>query len=430
MESVWNNENECPSFEPLDGDKRVDVLIIGGGLAGLLCAYKLHEAGANYMLIESDRICSGTTKNTTAKITSQHGLIYSKINDSYGLEQARKYLEINEKAVNEYRKLCADIDCDFQTKESYIYSLDDDGALEREMKVLAKIGHKASLTSKTGLPFQVKKAIRFRNQAQFDPLKFAAFISRDLNVREHTMVQKIEDGKIITNRGKIKASKIIVATHFPFLNKHGSYFLKQYQHRSHVTSVKGAADVKGMYLDASPSGFSFRNYKDYLLIGGGGHRTGKPGDGWSSIVKFAHEYYPKAEITHHWAAQDCMTLDGIPYIGIYSKTTPDMYVATGFGKWGMTSSMVSAMILSDMVLGKENPYADVFNPSRNMMKKQLLINGMEAVRNLASVSKKRCSHMGCALKWNPQEQSWDCPCHGSRFTEEGEVIDNPAKKDI
>lgn len=234
----------------------------------------------------------------------------------------------------------------------------------------------------------------------------------------------------MTEHGTITADKIIVATHFPFLNKHGSYFLKMYQSRSYVMAFEQAPQVDGMYVDEAQKGLSFRNYKDLLLIGGGDHRTGKQGGNWKELAEFAGKYYPGAKETYRWAAQDCMTLDGVPYIGHYSGHTPELYVATGFHKWGMTSSMVSAGILADLVLGKENPCADIFSPSRSMLHPQLIANAFEAVMNLLTPTGKRCPHMGCALKWNPQEHSWDCPCHGSRFTEDGKLINNPATGDL
>ena len=163
-----------------------------------------------------------------------------------------------------------------------------------------------------------------------------------------------------------------------------------------------------------------------LLLGGGGHRTGKPGGGWEELEAFARRYFPNSRETCRWAAQDCMTLDGVPYIGQYGRHTPGLYVATGFNKWGMTSSMTAAMVLSDLVQGKRNPYAAVFSPARTVLRPQLLANLAEATASLLTVSKPRCPHMGCALKWNPLERTWDCPCHGSRFTEDGELLDNPA----
>lgn len=179
-------------------------------------------------------------------------------------------------------------------------------------------------------------------------------------------------------------------------------------------------------MDEARGGMSFRTYQDLLLIGGGSHRTGKTGGNCQELRDFAGKYYPQAEEVGHWATQDCMSLDGIPYIGRYSPGMPNCFVATGFQKWGITSSMTAARLLTDMILEKENPYEEIFDPSRNMMKPQLLLNGCEAIKNLLTISAKRCPHMGCALKWNRQEHSWDCPCHGSRFDGDGEVLDNPA----
>ncbi|MBE6718707.1 MAG: FAD-dependent oxidoreductase [Ruminococcaceae bacterium] len=430
MKSVWEESVEVNSFERLKGDKKTDVLIIGGGLAGILCAYMLKQKGVDYILVESQTLCNGTTKNTTAKITAQHGLIYDKIINNYGVEKARQYLDINLQAIDKYREMCKDIDCHFENKDNYVYSLNDRKKIEKEIKALEKIGYKADFVSKTSLPFGVAGAVRFKNQAQFNVLEFVQSISKGLNIYEHTTVNELVGTTAYTNYGKITAKKLIVATHFPFINKHGSYFLKMYQHRSYVIALENAADVNGMYVDEDKKGLSFRNYGNMLLLGGGSHRTGKEGGNWQELRGVVSTYYPSAKEKYHWATQDCMTLDGISYIGEYSGSTENMYVATGFNKWGMTSSMVSAMILCDMVQGKKNPYSEVFSPSRSMLHPQLAVNAFEATVNLLTPTTKRCSHLGCALKWNPIEHTWDCPCHGSRFNENGRLIDNPATKNI
>ena len=261
-------------------------------------------------------------------------------------------------------------------------------------------------------------------------MKFISEITQGLNIYEHTTVRELTEHTAIMDHGKIIADKIVVTTHFPFINKHGSYFLKMYQHRSYVLALENAPDVNGMYLDEAKKGMSFRNYNNRLLIGGGDHRTGKQGGNWQELVEFAGRHYPDAKEEYRWATQDCMTLDSVPYIGHYSKNTTDFYVATGFNKWGMTSSMIAAMILTDMVMGKENPYAQVFSPSRSILRPQLAANAFEAITNLLTFSTKRCPHLGCALKWNPYEHTWDCPCHGSRFTNDGKLIDNPATGDL
>ena len=428
--SVWTDTVKPHNFGSLQKDIKTDVLIVGGGICGILCAYYLTHKGAKCTLVEKNKIFSGITKNTTAKITSQHGLIYSKIKKEYGKEAAHMYLDINEKAILEYERLSENISCDFEKKDAFIYSTTDCSKIEAEVHFLKSMGFDASFEEKTHLPFPVKGAIKFKNQAQFHPLKFLSGISENLNIYENTTVLEITPTYALTDKGKIYAKQIIVATHFPFINKHGSYFLKLYQDRSYVSAFDHNAPLEGMYMDEDKDGFSLRSYKNLLLIGGSSHRTGKESRAWEGTREFAKKYYPDTTLKYEWAAQDCISLDSIPYIGQYSKSTPNLFVATGFNKWGMTSSMVSAMILSDILCGTKNDYAHIFSPQRNMLKPQLFINGFEAVTNLISPTAKRCSHLGCALKWNKHEHTWDCPCHGSRFEKDGHVIDNPATKDI
>ena len=430
MLSVWKNDSKLPEFEKLRGDLKTDVLIIGGGMAGILCAYMLEKEGVDYALVEAETICSGITGNTTAKITSQHGLIYNKLVREFSVEEARMYLSANEAALEKYRDLCADIDCEFETKDSYVYSLSDRNKLEKEMTALGKIGYPAELVENLPLPVRSVGAVKFSTQAQFDPLRFVSAIAKGLSIYEHTKVLELTGTKARTAAGDINSKKVVVTTHFPFINKHGNYFLKMYQHRSYVIALENAQDVGGMYVDEDKKGMSFRNYGGLLLLGGGGHRTGKQGGGWAELESFAARNYPQAVEKYRWAAQDCMTLDGMPYIGYYSNNTPELLVAAGFNKWGMSSAMVSASILTDMLLGRKNEYARLFSPSRSILRPQLAANALEAVVNLLTPSKKRCPHLGCALKWNSQERTWDCPCHGSRFTEDGKLIDNPATGDL
>lgn len=428
--SVWSDTCPLPKFPRLNSDIKTDVLIIGGGISGILCASMLAQAGVNYILAEADTICSGITKNTTAKITAQHSLIYHKLLKRFGYEKTALYLEANQKALNIYRELCSKIDCDFQTKDSFVYSLDNEKVLDDEMKALEKLGFCAEFYQELPLPFTVAGAVKFPGQAQFHPLKFIRKIAGGLNIYEHTAVRELSATEARTDHGTISADKIIVTTHFPFINKHGSFFIKMYQHRSYVIALENAPDLQGMYVDEASKGLSFRNDGEFLLIGGGGHRTGKKGGNWSEIRQFAAIHYPNSKIRYQWAAQDCMTLDDVPYIGLYSKNTPNFFTATGFNKWGMTSSMVSAMLLTDLVTEKENPLASLFSPSRTVIRPQLALNTLETAVNLLTPTVPRCPHLGCALKWNKAEHSWDCPCHGSRFDEDGSLIDNPATDDL
>ncbi len=429
MNSVWTDSVNWRNFPALEGNITTDVLIIGGGMAGILCAYMLKKSGVNCVLVEAKQICGGVTKNTTAKITLQHGLIYDNLIGKFGRSYARLYLQAQRGATAEYAKLCKTVDCDYEIADSYVYSIDNRRKIEREVTALKSLGMKADFCESVNLPFEVAGAVRVKNQAQFNPLKFAFSLAQELPIYENTKVLELMPNKAVTQYGEIKCKKIIVATHFPVLNKHGGYFIKLYQHRSYVIALENAETVGGTYVDESEKGLSFRNYNGLLLLGGGAHRTGKKGGNWRELEAFAERHYPSAKIVNKWATQDCMSLDGVPYIGRYSKNTPDLYVATGFNKWGMTSSMVAAGLLADLVQGKENVYAPVFSPSRSMFTKQLAINAFESVAGLVTPTTPRCPHLGCALKYNPDEHSWDCPCHGSRFTEEGQLINNPATDD-
>ncbi len=429
MDSIWLKTAEKPSFSAPHGDKKTDVLIIGGGIAGILCAYKLKNAGVDCMLTEATEICGGITKNTTAKITLSHGLIYDKMIRRFGEDKARLYAKAQSKALKEYAQLCGNIDCDFDIRDNYVYSLTDRKKIEKEIAALLRLGVKAELSDVRELPFSVAGAVRVKDQAQFHPLKFLYAIAKDLPIYEHTKVTELMPHKAKTNHGEISYKKLIIATHFPMLNKHGLYPLKLYQHRSYVIALKGAKNVGGMYVDECDTGLSFRAYGDLLLLGGGGHRTGKNGGCWQELEDFAKKYYKNTEIVAKWATQDCMTLDDIPYIGQYAKSTPDVFVATGFNKWGMTNAMVAANLLCDLVQEKQNPYAAVFDPSRTVLRPQLAVNTFDSVVGIITPTVPRCPHLGCALKYNKAEHTWDCPCHGSRFSEDGELIDNPATDD-
>lgn len=429
MNSIWEETSERISFHPMKGEKKTDVLIVGGGMAGILCAYMLKNADVDCVLVEAGRICSGITKNTTAKITFAHGLLYSKLIHRFGEERARLYLDAQQRSCEKYADLCSRISCDYERKDSYVYSMTDRKKIEREVAALNRLGVGAEFCESTELPFDVAGAVRVKEQAQFHPLKFIFHIAKELPVYENTKVLELLPGKAVTQDGTIICKKMIIATHFPILNKHGGYFLKLYQHRSYVLALDSSPNVDGMYVDEADKGLSFRNYKNLLLLGGGGHRTGKEGGNWRELDVFAQEHYGGAKIIAKWAAQDCMTLDGIPYIGQYSKNTPDLYVATGFNKWGMSSSMVAAIILTDLVCGRSNPYTHVFSPSRSIWHPQLAINAFESMAGILTPTTPRCPHMGCALKYNRAEHSWDCPCHGSRFAKDGELLDNPATDD-
>ena len=423
--SVWRAETQAPKFPELSGDVKTEVLIIGGGMAGVLCAHMLKERGVDCLLCEAHSVGSGTTGRTTAVLSAQHDILYSDLIEKRGKSIAKLYLKANIDAIKKYEKLAENIDCDFERRPSVIYSQSDGKKMLREVKALRGLGFNAGFITKMQLPIKIAGGVVFPNQAQFHPLKFLYGIAQPLNIFCNTAVKKIDGHRAYTDKAVITADKIIIAAHFPIINTHGMFFAKLYQKRSFVIAVENALTLDATYVDNKEGGLYFRSYKDLLIVGGGDRRTGK-GCNFAPARRFIEKHFPDARIKYAWAAQDCISLDGVPYIGRYSKNLPYVYVASGFNEWGMTSSMVASELLCDMITGKKNPYEQVFDPSRSMLHPQLFANLSETAISLATPRGPRCTHMGCVLNYNKYEHSWDCPCHGSRFSEYGEVIDNPA----
>ena len=429
--SVWSDTTTWESRPVLENDITTDALIVGGGICGTLIAYFLKKAGVNCIVVEAKTICGGITKNTTAKITAQHGLIYANLIKRFGIEKAKLYYESNIQAIQRYRLLADQFPCDLEDKTAYVYSTDNNRKLEREAAAYQKLGINTQIQESSPLSLETKGILAMEKQAQFNPLKLLYALASEIDIYENTFVTKIEEQTATTSENrKITANHIILATHYPLINIPGLYFMKLYQHRSYVIALKGVPTLDGMYLDYKEDGHSFRTYEDLLLVGGGDHKTGKKGGGYAELRAFIKQVYPDAIEQFHWATQDCMTLDKVPYIGRHRAGSKNLYVATGFNKWGMTGSMVAADLLSNLIVTGKSEWEEVYSPQRSIVYQQLMVNLGAATKGLLSIGSPRCTHMGCKLKWNAIEQSWDCSCHGSRFGESGHVIDNPAKKEI
>ncbi len=419
---------------------KTDIIVVGAGMAGVLIAYFLQEKGKKVIVLEAEDVASGQTGRTTAKITSQHGIKYSNLIKTVGKKKAMLYAQANEAAIDEYERLIKkyNIDCDFQRVPSYLYSQECVTPLIKEAEAAKALGIDSGFVRDIELPFSVKGGVCFKNQAMFDGVKFVNYISKKLDIKRNTKVIKIRGNKVITDKGVFLGNKIVVATHYPIKNIPGFYFMRQHQERSYVMELSGCPKIKGMYYGIDKNGLSFRQWGENLVIGGGSHRTGHnvSGGSYCFLKKKAVEIFPDSHEVKRWSAQDAMPHDGIPFIGRYSIFTPDIFVATGFQKWGMTSAMVTAMILRDEVCDVKNPYSKVFTPQRMNIRAgmgKLLLDIYENVKGLIKGyfgKSHRCSHMGCALTWNPDEKTWDCPCHGSRFDSHGNLIDNPAGTNI
>lgn len=474
--SVWEERKEANRIK-LNRDITSQIVVIGAGMAGVLSALLLQEAGWNVVVIEALKAGRGITKNTTAKITIQHHLIYDKLIRKFGIEKAREYAGKNQEALKKYEELAGryKIPCSMEKQPAFVYSLGEVRKLEAETLAAQQLGINALFTKEVDLPFEVRGAVKFEDQLQFQPLEFLDILSEKLIIYEQSKAVEVtkknrvlvegEGGKIY----EVKADYVIVATHYPFINIPGYYFLRMYQERSYVISLESEETLSyGMYIDEDKKGFSFRRYKNMVLLGGGSHRTGEnPGDSYEKLLTAAGKWYPGCPVGYQWSNQDCMPLDGVPYIGAYSRKTPGLYVATGFGKWGMSTAMTAALLLRDAI-GSNSTDTGIFSPARikpvlsakNLSKNiitatkrwslQLLylprqltegmVNGQGTIvryhgKKIGIYQDEtgktyavdiKCPHLGCMLAWNSEEKTWDCPCHGSRFDYKGNLIENPS----
>lgn len=480
--SLWEStaiQKESFTMKPEELPSKTQVLVIGGGMAGILTAYQLKQRGIDVIVIEKGEIGRTCTANTTAKITSLHGAIYQQITKAYGQEKAKKYYDIQQKSIGDYHAIVQKlkIDCDFESKSHIMYATKDEEKLRKEFECQKQLGIPVEWVDQSPLPFGILGGIMYRNQAQFHPLHFLDQLIKSLQIYSNCQATRIDsDGTVEVNHAyQVKADSVVIATHFPIINSKGFYFTKLSQDRSYAVALKQAKgfDIHDMYIDMEEQGHSFRPYQDYLIMVLGNHRSGKKKvpDYYKQLEGEAMKWFPNATIEYHWSNQDCMSLDHIPYIGQYSKALPNFYVATGFNQWGMSNSMTAANIISELIASGKSEYADVVSPSRNQLSGAgaFLTNGAISVVHLtkqllhikedelkqipkgdAGIIKlegntigvykdmsgklhmvdTKCPHLGCQLQWNPNEKTWDCPCHGSRFDIEGCLIEDPAQKDL
>lgn len=439
MESIWSETVTIAPRESLSGDSEVDVAVIGAGMAGILTAYYLQQRGKKVVVLEADRIASGQTRNTTAKITSQHGMCYQRLIRQLGSEKAALYAKAHEEAISEYEHLIRNknIDCHFERLSSYLYSTVENEKLEQEAEAAASLGLHAYYTAHCEIPIKNRGAVCLEQQAQFHPLELIQSLAKELTIYENTKAYAVKGHVVYTSWGRVTANQLVFACHYPIINVPGFYFLRQHQERSYVLALSNAKPVKGMYYCAEDNGVSLRMAGDLLLLGGGAHRTGekKSDTGYEYLRKQAAAYYPDCRELCRWSAQDCMPHDEVPFIGRYSMLRPDWYVATGFQKWGMTSSMVAAQIITAQICGQVHPCESVFSPQRLRVRAGFVHWIEDVKQSVKGLSKglvkpsAQCPHMGCRLEWNEEEGTWDCPCHGSRFSLDGELLDDPARKD-
>ena len=493
MESFWEKERKnYQEFETIKDNINVSVCIIGGGLTGLSTAYYLSKK-TTVAVVEKNRICSGTSGKTTGKITSQHGVFYNYLINSKGKEFAKKYLEANEQAIANIEKIVNEtqVNCDFEQEDAYVFTKQETLVykLKNEQTSIDKIEKsKSEFTKQIPLPVKIAGAIKFKGQAQIHPIKYGYALAKSIlnnngQIFENSKVTDIKrkDGKYIiyANNNKITADYVILATRYPIVNVPGYHFLKMYQ----STSYAIVADTKkelfdGMYINLEVPNISFRTVKDgnkkLLLSIGFDYKTGTDElrNGYQRLETAIRKMYPDAEVLYKWSAQDCISLDKIPYIGEISIMQPNMYIATGYNKWGITSSNIAANIITDTILGNKNKYKEIFKSTRfepiknkkevnNMLKevgKSLIASRFKIPQKelsdvkigegkIIKINNKKvgvyksqtgaiykvnpyCMHLGCELYFNNIDKTWECPCHGSKFTYDGKLIEVPSNKDL
>jgi glycine/D-amino acid oxidase-like deaminating enzyme/nitrite reductase/ring-hydroxylating ferredoxin subunit len=490
--SFWLESTPDTNYPPLEGGISVDVAVIGAGIAGLTAATLLKRAGKTVAVVEAKRIVRGASGYTTAKVTSGHGVIYSELTKTFGAEGARVYAEANQAAVERVAQFVEDgIDCDFERKANYAYaeSREEVESIEQEVEAARRCGLDASFVDDTPLPYDVAGAIRLENQAQFHPRKYLLALAAELpgdgsHVFELTRALDVEeDGlcEVSTNRGTVAARDVIVATHLPFLDR-GLFFAKTYPHRSYAVAapIEDAGAPDGMFINSGTPTRSVRTIRDgerlLLQVGGQGHKAGDEPDTpgcYAELERFLREHWPEAgPIEYRWSTQDYMSFDRVPYIGRVRRGSRHVYTATGFNKWGMSSGTLAAMILSDRILGRENDWAELFEAKRlkraaapKFVRENASV-GFHFVADRLTRGDKRtpddvgrddgailriggrqravyrdgagtlhvlspvCRHLRCIVAWNAAERTWDCPCHGSRYTGDGRAIQGPTVKDL
>lgn len=488
--SYWRAANDFPLFPKINDNIETDIVIVGAGLTGITAAYLLSSSGRKVIVVEGSRILVGTTGFTTAKVTAQHGPIYQQLITTFGEEKARLYYDANTEAKEFIKQTIEQlgIHCDYETMSAYIYADTEVGIekVEKEMEAYNTLGIEgATLTKDTGLPYTVKQALKLEDQGQFHPIKYAKAlmdkaIENGVQFFEESRAKTIKSNTVELMEGQlIRANKVLVCSHFPFNDGDGLYFARMHSERSYaLASIAPSNYPKGMYINVEKPTRSVRTAlgndgKRYLIIGGEGHVTGRfegdTNENYENLAAFGREQFKVKNYDYRWSAQDLVTLDQLPYVGEMTAGKSDVLVATGYAKWGMTNSTMAARIMTDLVLERDNRYIELYNPARSKLKKEDITSFAKTNASVAKelvkgktelvdlklediqsgsgdiimmdgkkvgaykddqgkvyLVKPACTHMGCNVSFNNAESSWDCPCHGSRFSYKGDVLEGPA----
>ncbi|WP_242144357.1 MULTISPECIES: FAD-dependent oxidoreductase [unclassified Bacillus cereus group] len=491
--SYWIDSTSLPTFPALSENIKTEVVIIGAGITGITTAYLLAKEGMKVVLLDSDRILNGTTGHTTAKITAQHDLIYDEFINHFGIDKARLYYEANNQALQFIKEIVKThhIECGLTEEDAYLYTTckDELRKLTKEYEAYQKLDIPCEYVTSIPVPLSIQAALVMKKQAQFHPLHYLKklveeFIKMGGTIYEHTTAIDIEKGfypQVITKSGqRITSGYVALCSHFPFYDKSSFFFTRMYAERSYVLAIQSKTEYPGgMYLSIDNPTRSLRSTTidgtKLILVGGESHKTGQGINTmlhYEALHSFAEEIFEIENIPYRWSTQDLITLDKVPYIGHINENNPNIFVATGYRKWGMTTSTVAAQLLTTSIKKRNSPYKELFAPSRfhadpdiktfasqnldvakhliegklefALRKPEDLVNGEGAV---VRVNGKRagaykddngklhivdttCTHLGCEVEWNSGDCTWDCPCHGSRFSINGDVVEGPANQPL
>lgn len=487
--SYWHETAAINTKKNTDvSNKNFDVLIIGAGLTGLNTAYLLRNTGYKIGIIEGTNLGYGVSGYSSAKVTIQHNLIYDYLINNFSLDEAKQYLRANTEGLNLIKEIIAEnnIHCDYKEQTAFLYATKEDeiDALKKELEAYKKLSIDGFYTENIDIPNKSLAAIGIKNQGQLNPIKYLYSLytilkNSSCEIYENVRALDIEPGSkghvIKTQYGNVYANKIVVASHYPFDNDFGLFFLRLYQEKSYVMAVKTESNpFDGMYINVGDPKYSMRYHfsekENLLILGGGAHKVGLKGnedESYKELENFLNIHFKNYEIKSKWSTQDCMTYDKIPYIGKYSDSIEDIYVATGFKKWGLTHSAASALIIRNKILNISDNFSEIFNPSRItplISSKKFVSNGKDIasgfIKRMLPISddifdvkplegkivnydgrkvgvyksesgdyfciNPICTHLKCALSFNEAEKTWDCPCHGSRFDIRGKILEGPA----
>ena len=474
VNSIWQNEKRKNHYPALEGDISCDAAVIGGGLCGILCAYKLSSAGLDTVLIEKNSIASGQSAYSTAKVTLAMGKLLSDIASSHGEKAAVIFAKSIDKAVSDYEKLISEenICCSFEKLPCTLYSVNDTDTLAKIRDLTEKAGIRHEYGTSTQLPFKTAGTLKYENSAQYDPVAIISALAERLTVYENSQVTGYEKGRVICENGSVTAKYTVVTTNYPAPSVVGGIFPYLLHRRmAHACAFTGAETLYEMYVGAD-GGYNYRSFGDRLIVSGEGHISGLgKGNAYQRIEDSTRDNYKNAELVTRWCAEDCESTDHLPYIGRLGHRG-ELFFAGGFGTWGTALSMVSAELIQDLICGRENPAAALFSPGRFSLSasgSELMKTVVRAVDGIV-LSKLRpaegdvsqlemgdamivnyrgrktgayldterklhlvgpvCPHKKCLLRWNSDDLTWDCPCHGSRFDPDGKLLTGPAERKL